>query len=86
MIIAEPRKQLNLRDPRAAELARTLARLRGQTMTEATIFALEAAIEQEHRQRPLHERLADLAQRAKNMRKPGGQEVSKDELDALWGQ
>lgn len=82
----ETRKQLNVRDPRAADLARTLARLRGQTMTEATIFALETAIEQERTQSPLPERLAALAKRAQAMRNPGGRDITKADLDALWGQ
>jgi Rv0623-like transcription factor len=41
------RKQLNVRDPRASALAELLARMRGQTMTEATICGLEADMREE---------------------------------------
>jgi len=53
-----PSKQLNMRDPRVAALAKALGRMRGQSMTEAMVYALEAAIPQERTRMPLSERLA----------------------------
>lgn len=45
--------RLNIRDPRAAELARALAARRRITMTEATIAALEAGLKRDAQTVPL---------------------------------
>ena len=79
-------KQLNVRDPRAAALAETLGRMRGQTMTEATIYALEAAIRQEKARTPLAERFAAIAGDLRAKAGPNGREMSREEIDAMWGQ
>jgi antitoxin VapB len=78
-------KQLNVRDPRAAALAKTLGRLRGQTMTEATIHALEAAIQHENQRIPLGERLAAISRNLRAKAGPNGREMTRDEIDAMWG-
>jgi len=78
-------KQLNVRDPRAAALAKTLGRMRGQSMTEATIFALESAIRQEKERKPLAERFAEIAKDLRAKAGPNGREMSRDEIDAMWG-
>jgi antitoxin VapB len=80
-------KQLNVRDPRAAVLAKRLGRLRGQSMTEATIYALEAAIrrEQERERTPLAERLAAIARDLRAKGGPNGRELTREEIDAMWG-
>jgi antitoxin VapB len=76
---------ISIRDPRAAELARDLARRRGTTMTEAIITALEAEIERERKRAPLGARLAMIADDLAAQAKPGGRRMTKDEIDALWG-
>ncbi len=76
---------LSIRDPRVRELARDLAARRNTTMTEAIISALEGELARERDARPLRERLAEIAARAEAMARPGGHEMTKDEIDALWG-
>jgi antitoxin VapB len=80
-------KQLNVRDPRAAVLAKRLGRLRGQSMTEATIYALEAAIrqEQDKERAPLAERLDAIARDLRAKGGANGREVTREEIDAMWG-
>jgi antitoxin VapB len=77
---------LNIRDTRAAQLARELARRRGTTMTQAIIDALEAEIEREREARPLAERLLAIAADLKAAAGPKRRTMTKDEIDALWGQ
>ncbi len=64
---------LQIRDPRARELARRIAQRRHISMTEAVVEALEA----EYR-RVSADELVVLAN-------PGGQDMTKDEIDAMWG-
>jgi antitoxin VapB len=77
---------LSIRDPRVRELARDLAARRKSTMTEAIVVALEAELARERQTRPLRDRLADIAMKAKAMARRGGREMNKDDIDALWGQ
>lgn len=75
---------LHIRDDRAATLARRLAGRRGVTMTEAVIGALESALLREDR--PLRERLADIAADARRLADPRRQRpLTKRDSDALWG-
>ena len=75
---------LHIRDNRAATLARRLAKLKGITVTDAVIEALEGALARE--ERPLAERLAEIAGEFKRMGDPeGGRPVTKQEVDELWG-
>ncbi len=76
---------LSIRDPRAAELARDLAQRRGTTMTAAIISALEAELSRERAARPLGDRVSAIADGLLAQAKPGGREMTKDEIDALWG-
>ena len=76
---------LQIRDPRAHELARQLAEKRHITLTEAVIEALEAQLRQEIRQTPLAARLAKLAGELAAKAKPGGRNMGKDEIDSMWG-
>jgi antitoxin VapB len=75
-----------IRDPRAAQLAKELADKRQTTMTAAVIGALENELRREAEKRPLAQRIKRLAQRAAEMSGPNRRGVSKDEIDALWGQ
>ena len=77
---------LSIRDPRAAALARKLARRRGTTMTEAIVGALEAEIERDRRSVPLARRLLAIADGLKASAGPNRRRLSKNEIDALWGQ
>ena len=75
---------LQIRDPRAHELASELARKRNVSMTDAVIAALEAELHRSAKA-PLAERLALIAEDLAAQAKPGGHDPSRDEIDALWG-
>jgi antitoxin VapB len=75
---------LNIRDERAATLARRLAKRKGTTMTQAVVDALEEALA--HEERPLAARLAEIANDVKRMGdRKRGRRVTKQEIDELWG-
>ena len=76
---------LQIRDPRARELAQRLANQRGISMTEAVIEALEAELAREGRRPPLAERLGAITARLKAKAQPGGRDMTKDEIDEMWG-
>jgi antitoxin VapB len=77
---------ISIRDPEVGELARELARLRKTNMTEAIAHALRAEVKREREKRPLRERLAELAARARAEAGPNPREVTKEDIDAMWGQ
>jgi antitoxin VapB len=72
-------------DPEVGELARELARLRKTNMTEAIAYALRAELTREREKQPLAERLEELAEELKAAAGPNPREVTKEEIDALWG-
>jgi antitoxin VapB len=75
---------LNIRDDRAAKLARRLAERKGISMTEAVIEALESALLRG--ERPLSERLAEIAADARRLGDPRRRRpLTTQEIDALWG-
>ena len=76
---------LQIRDPRAHQLARQLAEKRRVSLTEAVIDALEAQLEAEQSRIPLADRLKDIAGRLRAKGDGGGHEVTKDEIDEMWG-
>ena len=76
---------LQIRDPRARELARRLAEKRKVSMTDAVIEALEAELRRESESQPLADRLATIADALRSRAQPGGHEMSKEEIDAMWG-
>lgn len=77
---------LQIRDPRAHDLARRLAARRGVSMTEAVIDALEAELQKVAAKEPLSVRLKAIADDLAAMAKPGGRDLTKDEIDDMWGQ
>ena len=77
---------ISIRDPEVGELARKLAALRKTNMTEAIAFALRNELKRERDKRPLWEQLGELAEQLKAEAGPNPREVTKDEIDALWGQ
>ncbi|CCV08606.1 conserved hypothetical protein [Mesorhizobium metallidurans STM 2683] len=76
---------LQIRDPRARELAERLAAKRKISMTEAVIEALESELRRESERIPLAERLALIANDFKARAGQGGRALSKDEIDEMWG-
>ena len=77
---------LNIRDPRAAELAKELARRQDTTMTAVIVEALEEKLQRERKKIPLRQRLAEIARDAQALAGPNAREVTKEEIDAMWGQ
>jgi hypothetical protein len=77
---------ISIRDPEVGALARELARLRKTNMTEAIAHALRAELRRERDKRPLEERLRQLAEETVAMAGPNPREVTKEEIDDLWGQ
>lgn len=75
----------SVRDPRAAQLARKLAKLRGSTMTEAVITALENEVKRERGTAPLADRYAAIAGDLVDKAGPSPREMSKDDIDEMWG-
>ena len=76
---------LQIRDPRARDLARQLAEKRKISMTEAVIEALESELQRESEQIPLAERLAAISNDLKAKAGSGGRDLTKDEIDEMWG-
>ena len=76
---------LNIRDPRAHALARELAARRGAPMTEAIIEALECELRRERERPSLPDRLADIARQLKSEARAPRREMTKDEIDDMWG-
>jgi antitoxin VapB len=76
---------LQIRDPRAHQLARLLAEKRRVSLTEAVIDALEAQLKAEQSRIPLEERVKDIAGRLRAKGDVSGREMSKDEIDEMWG-
>ncbi len=77
---------ISIRDPKVGELARELASLRKTNMTEAIAHALRCELKRERDKRPLRERLKQLADETVAMAGPNPREVTKEEIDDLWGQ
>jgi antitoxin VapB len=76
---------LQIRDPRARELARRIAQCRHISMTEAVVEALEAEYRRVSAQQTLAERLGAIADELAALARPGGRDMTKDEVDAMWG-
>jgi antitoxin VapB len=75
---------LNIRDPRAAELAKELAARRKITMTAAIIEALQNEIKRERDKVPLRERLARIALTTRALAGRKGRPVPRSEIDDMW--
>jgi antitoxin VapB len=76
---------ISIRDREVGELARELARLRKTNMTEAIAHALRMELERERDKRPLADRLAELAAELRAEAGPNPREVTKEDIDAMWG-
>ncbi len=62
-----------------------MAKRRGVTLTDAVIAALEADLARDAEHRPLAERVAEITADLKAISRPGGRDLAKPEIDALWG-
>ncbi len=76
---------LMIRNPRAADLARTLATRRKQTMTNVVIVALENELRRDTEQKPLADRLKAISDKFLAESEPTGVQVTKADMDRMWG-
>jgi antitoxin VapB len=76
---------LQIRNPQARELARKIAHQRHVSMTDAVVQALETEYRRVAAQQPLAARLGAIADELAAIAKPGGRDMTKDEIDAMWG-
>ena len=77
---------LNIRDPRASQLARDLAARRGTSMTKAIIGALENELTREKAKQPLAQRVRQISSVLKAGAQGGRRKLTKTEIDEMWGQ
>ena len=75
---------MSIRDPQAAELARLLATKRKTTMTQAIIVALQNELRREAEMDSLETRLDRMLDKHLGGRMLG-RDMTKDEIDAMWG-
>ena len=76
---------LTIRDPQARRLARQLADQRHITMTAAVVSALEEVLQRESVRVSLADRVAVIAGDLARHAGPNRREMTKDEIDAMWG-
>ena len=77
---------LNIRDPRASELARDLAARRGTNMTKAIISALENELTRERAELPLAQRVRQISSALLANTTGKRRRLTKTEIDEMWGQ
>ena len=75
---------LQIRNPRAYELAQKVADLRNTSMTDAVIGALEAEIERLDKHKMI-ERVRAISSELVSKAGPNGREMTKDEIGRMWG-
>lgn len=75
---------MSIRDPQAAELARLLASKRKTTMTQAIIVALQNELRREAEKDSLETRIDRMLDKHLGGRMLG-RDMTKDEIDAMWG-
>jgi antitoxin VapB len=76
---------LNIRDPRASELARDLAARRGTSMTKAIIGALENELTREKAKPPLAVRVQEISSALMAGAAGKRRRLTKAEIDKMWG-
>ena len=77
---------LQIRNPRAYEMAQRLARIENMTMSDAVVVALDARLKQVETRRPLAEVVAELQRELAELSQGRGHDMTKDEIDDMWGQ
>lgn len=76
---------LHIKDPKAVEFVREVARLRKSGLTETIRDVFEEALRQERRKLPIAERLADIHARIRSWPN-SGVKLDKKFYDDLWGE
>ena len=76
---------LQIRHPKARQLARRIADLRRVSMTEAVVDALAADLARRENRESVAETVTRLHEELRRIGKRGGRDLTKEELDELWG-
>jgi antitoxin VapB len=76
---------LQIRNPQAREIAERITRLRNISVADAVVQALEAKYQQLADEQPLAKRLGVIADELAGLAKSSGQDVTKNEIDTMWG-
>ena len=76
---------LQIRDKRAHELARRLAQRDKTTMTEAVISALENELGRKAEEPSFQEQVALIVDELHRLSPGRGRDMTKDEIDEMWG-
>jgi antitoxin VapB len=77
---------LQIRHPKARELARRIAARDGISMTDAVVRALEKDAAEPPSGRPsLVDDLRRIQDELRAMSKPGGYMMTKEDIDDMWG-
>jgi antitoxin VapB len=77
---------LSIRSGEVATLARELARRRRSNMTEAIAHALRSELARTPKKPTVSDIVDDLAAEFDALAGPNRREVTKDEIDEMWGQ
>jgi antitoxin VapB len=77
---------LQIRDPRARDMARKLAVMNDCTMTEAVVDTLDFRLRKINEEIPLIERVKKIQADLRAMAGPNGRDMTKEEIDDMWGQ
>jgi antitoxin VapB len=77
---------LQIRDPRARDMASRLARIEKTTMSQAVVDALNDKLKRLQDKPSISEIVADSRARLAAIAKPGGHMMTKEEIDDMWGQ
>ena len=77
---------ISIRDPEVGELARELANLRKTNMTEAIAHALAQRTEARTRQAAAGGAAGRASAETRAMAGPNPRDMTKEEIDELWGQ
>ena len=76
---------LQIRNPKARELARQVADRDGISLTDAVLKALEAEAARPPNDEDAIAFVRRLAAELRAKGEPGGRPMSKDEIDDMWG-
>lgn len=76
---------LQVRHPKARELALRIAMRDGVSMTEAVVRALESELKRDERKETLLETVQRVQRELRVLSTPGGSAMTKEDIDDMWG-
>lgn len=76
---------LHIENPRAFELAKQIAELRNISLDDAVLESLRHGLERAERLRRTLDVVHEIQQRLRTNAGPNGRDMTKEEIDAMWG-